>query len=105
MRARARSKARAVRLVDLTCGTVIRRLSPADAAAFRRLRLQAPREGPTAFGSSYGEEARRPFAAFKKLLAVTADNWVFGGLQGAQLIGALRLVREQGKKERHKAGI
>lgn len=105
MRARAKSKQRAVGSVDSTCATVIRRLSPADAPAFRRLRLQTLRESPTAFGSSYGAEAKRPLATFKKILTVTADNWVFGSLQGAQLIGALRLVREQGKKERHKASI
>jgi ribosomal protein S18 acetylase RimI-like enzyme len=105
LRARAKNNPRAVRSLDLTRGTVIRRLSPADVPAFRRLRLQALRESPTAFGSSYGQESRRPLAAFKKLLAVTPDNWAFGSLQGAQLIGVLRLVREQAKKERHKATI
>lgn len=84
---------------------IIRRLSPADAPAFRRLRLQALRESPTAFGSSYGEEARRPLAAFQKRLERRADNWVFGSLQGEQLLGVVRLVREPGRKERHKATI
>jgi len=84
---------------------IIRRLSPADAPEFRRLRLQALQESPTAFGSSYREEVRRPLAAFQKLLERRADNWVFGSLQARQLIGVLRLVRERGRKERHKATI
>ena len=84
---------------------IVRRLTPADAPEFRRLRLKALRESPTAFGSTYAEEARRPLAAFKTRLEARADNWVFGSLHGQQLIGVLRLVREQGKKERHKATI
>ena len=84
---------------------IIRRLSPADAPAFRHLRLQALQESPTAFGSSYGEEARQPLAAFQKRLERRADNWVFGSLQGEQLLGVVRLVREQGRKERHKATL
>jgi ribosomal protein S18 acetylase RimI-like enzyme len=84
---------------------IVRRLTPADAPEFRRLRLKALRESPTAFGSSYAEEARRPLAAFKTRLEARADNWVFGSLHGQRLIGVLRLVREQGKKERHKATI
>ena len=83
----------------------IRRLSPADAPEFRRLRLQALQESPTAFGSSYREEAKRTLAAFQKRLELRADNWVFGSLQGKQLLGVIRLVREQGSKERHKATI
>jgi ribosomal protein S18 acetylase RimI-like enzyme len=84
---------------------IIRRLSPADAPEFRRLRLQALQESPTAFGSSYAEEARRPLAAFQKRLERRAGNWVFGSVQGKQLIGVVRLVREQGRKEQHKATI
>ena len=38
----------------------IRRLTPADAAAFRTLRLEALTTAPEAFGSSPEEEAARP---------------------------------------------
>jgi ribosomal protein S18 acetylase RimI-like enzyme len=65
----------------------------------------ALKESPTAFGSSYSEEVKRPLASFKERLAVVDDNWVFGSLRGNNLIGVLRLVREKGKKERHKASI
>jgi len=38
-------------------------------------------------------------------MAATADNWVFGCLENGKLIGVVRLVRDPGKKERHKASI
>lgn len=38
-------------------------------------------------------------------MAVRNDNWVFGSLQDDQLIGVVRLVREQASKERHKATL
>jgi ribosomal protein S18 acetylase RimI-like enzyme len=84
---------------------IIRRLAPTDAPEFRRLRLKALKESATGFGSSYSEEAKRPLASFKKLLTADDDNWVYGGFRGESLIGVLRLVREKGKKERHKASI
>jgi ribosomal protein S18 acetylase RimI-like enzyme len=80
-------------------------LGLADAREFRRLRLIALQESPAAFGSSYREEARRPVAAFRKLLERRANNWVFGSLHGEQLQGVVRLVRERGRKERHKANL
>jgi ribosomal protein S18 acetylase RimI-like enzyme len=84
---------------------LIRRLSPADASAYRRLRLLALKESPTAFGSSYGEEVNLPLTVFTRKLKIASTNWVFGAFEGERLIGILRLVREDGKKESHKAAI
>ena len=39
------------------------------------------------------------------MLERRADSWVFGSLQGEQLQGVVRLVREPGHKERHKANL
>ena len=83
----------------------IRRLRPADALAFRRFRLDALKESPTAFGSSHSEEAKRPVSAFRQRLERRPDNWVFGSLEGKNLIGVIRLAREENKTERHKASI
>jgi len=84
---------------------IIKRLSPADATAYRRLRLRGLRESPAAFGSSYGEEAKRPLKAFAARLESSADRWVFGAFVGGRLIGVVTLIREEKKKERHKASI
>src|SRR5271169_206372 len=83
----------------------IRRLGPTDALAFRRLRLDALKESPIAFGSSYSEEAKRPVSSFRQRLELRPDNWVFGNLEGKNLIGIIRLAREENKTERHKASI
>jgi len=84
---------------------IIRRLSPADVADYRRLRLQGLRECPTAFGSSYAEEAARPRRAFAGRLAQTPANWTFGAFEAGRLVGVLTLVRETKAKEKHKAAI
>ena len=81
----------------------IKRLSPKNAEAYRRLRLSALKECPTAYGSSYAKTARRPLAEFKSFLEVTPDNWNFGAYQGNKLVGTVRLVRYDGAKEKHKA--
>jgi ribosomal protein S18 acetylase RimI-like enzyme len=83
----------------------IKRLSPADVPAYRRLRLRGLRESPAAFGSSYAEEVKRPLKAFAARLEPSADRWVFGAFVGGRLSGVVTLIREEKKKERHKASI
>ena len=88
-------------------GTDIRVLLPADADAYRDLRLRALREHPEAFSSSF-EEARADAARWSAerlgaspehatiLGAVTVDGVLCG------MVGVERLPRE---KERHKAHL
>jgi ribosomal protein S18 acetylase RimI-like enzyme len=83
----------------------IRRLLPANAAEYRRLRLRGLRESPTAFGSSFAEESRRPFKAFVARLEQTEAKWVFGAFERKRLVGVVTLLREEKMKERHKASI
>jgi ribosomal protein S18 acetylase RimI-like enzyme len=83
----------------------IRRLTPSDAAQFRRLRLEALKGDPTAFGSSYSEQVRQPLTLFEEKLKKSASNWMFGSFDHGKLIATLRLTREELKKERHKASI
>lgn len=83
----------------------IRRLSPSSATAYRRLRLRGLRESPTAFGSSYAEEAQHPLKTFAARLEQSAAKWVFGAFEGERLIGVVSLIREEKRKERHKAAI
>jgi len=83
----------------------IRRLSPADVSAYRRIRLHGLRECPAAFGSSYAEEAKRPRSAFVNRLEQTPATWTFGAFDAGRLVGVLSLVRETRAKEKHKAAI
>ena len=83
----------------------IRRLTPADVSAYRRIRLRGLRECPAAFGSSYAEEVKRPRAAFAHRLAQTPARWTLGAFEAGRLVGVLSLVRETRAKEKHKAAI
>ncbi len=84
---------------------IIRRLGPADVRAFRRVRLLGFKESPTVFGSSYGDAAKRPLSHSRELIKKTSFNRVFGGFENGALIGIVGLVRNEGRKERHKASI
>jgi len=80
----------------------VRRLLPADAPAFRALRLEALEHHPEAFGASLEEEAAADNAFFATRLA---GNAIFGGsLPGApQLGGIMALAIPSSPKSRHKA--
>jgi ribosomal protein S18 acetylase RimI-like enzyme len=84
---------------------VVRRLRPKNALDYRRVRLLGFKESPTAFGSSYGKEIKRPLSDFRKRLEISSSSWVFGAFEGHRLVGIVRLVRNDGSKERHKASI
>lgn len=80
----------------------IRRLDAPDAAAYRRLRLEALQTHPTAFGSSWEEESVRPLEWFAARLA---DLPMLGGWRDQRLCGTAGLYLEQGLKTRHKGII
>jgi len=79
----------------------VRRLLPADAPAFRTLRLEALAGHPEAFGASLEDEAAQGEAFFAARLSTNA---VFGGnLPGApQLGGIMALAIPTSAKSRHK---
>jgi ribosomal protein S18 acetylase RimI-like enzyme len=85
----------------------IRPLTVADGAAWRELRLRMLREHPDAFGSAYEEQAPWPLERFAQRLrdANTPDNFLLGAFADGVLAGSAALGREDGAKERHKAGI
>ena len=83
----------------------IRRLTPADATAFQALRLDALREAPSAFGSSYEEESEFSAAVVEGRLAPKQDRGPFGAFQNEELVGLVALGRENLKKLSHKALI
>jgi len=85
----------------------IRRLVPADAAAYRTLMLDAYRDHPDAFTSTPEERAAQPLDGWAWRLApgADADQRVFGALEGDQLLGVAGWQREPRVRTRHRAEL
>ncbi len=80
----------------------IRRLTSADAGAFRTIRLEALRTAPEAFGSSYDSEKDRPEADYAERLQ---RNHVAGALIAGDLVGTAGYYALTGPKETHRGNI
>ena len=77
-------------------------LGPADAAAYRALRLDALQRHPCAFRASFDEEAGQGLAEFAARLEADA---IFGGFRGfdeGALCGLAGLEIPQARNKRHK---
>ena len=83
----------------------IRRLTPADAAAYQALRLLALKAEPAAFGASFEEEAAFSVQIIEARLEVRPDRGVFGAFEEGELIGMVALGRETMRKLAHKSMI
>jgi ribosomal protein S18 acetylase RimI-like enzyme len=85
--------------------SAIRVLDTVDAARFQDLRLDALQESPTAFASSYSQEADTPLTETALRLKPDQDwSWVLGGFIGSEeLVGMVGFRRERGPKHTHKA--
>jgi ribosomal protein S18 acetylase RimI-like enzyme len=84
--------------VDTNCPK-IRRLTAADASAYREIRLAGLRDTPEAFGSTFARESTQPLTWFCDRLGNSA---VFGAFHMAALSGVAGLRISEGEKERHK---
>ena len=83
----------------------IRRLNSPDAKAFQALRLEALRECPSAFSSSYEEEFEIPITVIAGRLAPESGRDMFGAFSGTELAGTIGFGREDGRKLAHKGFI
>jgi RimJ/RimL family protein N-acetyltransferase len=83
----------------------VRRLLPADAPAYRALRLRALLEHADAFTSSHDEDSAKPLAATQQRLAADSGDTVWGAFAGEALIGMIGLGREPRMKIRHKGVV
>lgn len=89
----------------MMAGMDVRRLAPADALAFHALRLRALREHPTAFTSSWHEDAALPMATTAARLAGGPVAF-WGAFDGeGTLCGMVGLERLSRAKERHKGRV
>jgi RimJ/RimL family protein N-acetyltransferase len=86
---------------------IVRRLYPADAAAYRERMLQGYAQHPDAFTSSVHERAAAPMSWWLERVAEGEDTGeaVFGAFLGNTLAGAVGYRRETREKTQHKAAL
>lgn len=77
----------------------VRRLVPADAAAYREIRLEALRSEPAAFGSTFEAESAQTVEWFADRLG---KSNMFGGFAGDEIVGMVGLLTSDQGKEAHK---
>lgn len=80
----------------------VRRLSAADAALFRDIRLEGLRCDPDAFSSTFEDESARKLSFFAERLAESA---VFAAFRDARVLGTAGFHVQQGPKHRHKGTL
>ena len=83
---------------------LVRRLTQADASAYRAVRLRALREHPEAFTSDADEEASQPLDVMAQRLG-HPERKVWGAFAADALMGTIGLDREHRVKNRHKATV
>lgn len=88
-------------------GVSIRRLTPADAPAYRDLMLATFRHDPDAFTSTVEERESRPLDWWRSRVsdAPGAGERVLGAFLGGRLVGAVGVRRRRRKRVRHKATV
>ena len=77
----------------------LRRLTSADAPAYRNIRLAGLRDTPEAFGSTFDRENAQPLACFCDRIR---NSHIFGAFRSAELLGITGFRIREGEKERHK---
>ncbi|WP_409288256.1 GNAT family N-acetyltransferase [Peribacillus sp. SCS-37] len=82
----------------------IKRLVKEDAGIYKPLRLEALRNNPEAFGSSYEEEKGLPLEVTERRFS-QENSFTFGAFEENRLIGSVSLVRETKRKFQHRASI
>jgi ribosomal protein S18 acetylase RimI-like enzyme len=82
----------------------VRQLTPADAAAYRTLRLAGLQAFPHAFRADYEDALAQPLSWAEQRLATPGDTF-FGAFDGGELVGAICLRTQDGRKDRHSAEL
>lgn len=77
----------------------IRRLMSGEGDCYRQIRLEALKNAPDAFGSSYETEAARDPSHFEERVA---SGCVFGAFDRGGIIGMAGFYRQSGAKDNHK---
>ena len=80
----------------------IRRLTPTDSAdvsRYRDIRLEALRDSPEAFGSSFEAESAQPASWFADRLG---SSTILGAFRGSELVAIAGFAVQQAQKRAHK---
>jgi len=80
----------------------VRRLEAKDATSFRDVRLEAFKNHPESFGSSYDELVSKPVSHFEEWLR---DMVAYGAFVDDELLGIGAYFRERGLKMAHRAYV
>ncbi|RCW62134.1 GNAT family N-acetyltransferase [Saliterribacillus persicus] len=83
----------------------IRQLNPTDAEEYLSIRLEALKDSPYAFASSYEEEKNQSAEKYKNRFDSPVSSFTFGAFEDSQLVGVVTLVKQQLFKLRHRASI
>jgi RimJ/RimL family protein N-acetyltransferase len=87
-------------------GVKVRLLEPADAQSYWHLRLEALKQNPEAFASSYEEAIQRQNPVEQVVKNLNKEgNYTFGAFENKELIGVVTLVQEKSLKLQHRANI
>ncbi len=84
---------------------LIRTLLPPDAAQYQALRLRGLQEAPTAFASSFEEEAATTLQELAQRLQPSSTGTLFGSFDQGVLAGIVGVQRESMVKLSHKAFV
>lgn len=85
---------------------ITRVLVESDAQQYQKLRLEALKSNPEAFGSTYERESKYPLELVIERISPSRDKFVMGALDElGSLEGIVALVRENGVKTSHKANL
>jgi len=93
------------KFVERRARMTVQKLTEADAAALREIRLRALREHPEAFGSSYEDEAKLSPEAMQEWVRPHVENCMLGSWLDSELVGIVSFRRNPGHKVRHRAGL
>lgn len=84
----------------------VRRLLPPDVSDYRSIRLEALKNDPDNYGSTFEEESKTPQLVFEKyILEQTPGNRMYGAFDGAVLIGISGFFGDTRQRVLHRAKV
>jgi len=84
----------------------IKNIKREDVEVYWKLRLEALRMNPEAFGASYEESVHTPISEVRNRIKNESDNYIVGAFKEEnQIVGMIGFRREQGIKIKHKGMI